>query len=133
MMKYLAAYGATLVVLLTLDLIWLGVVAKPLYRDGIGHLMAENANLGPAAVFYLVYVAALLFYGVAPHAATRGLAAAAQSAAIFGFFVYAVYDLTNLAVLRSWPIGLSLIDVTWGVCVSTLSTVAGKFAFDRVG
>ena len=57
----------------------------------------------------------------------------AKSAAIFGFFAYAVYDLTNLAVLRDWPLGLSLVDMTWGVSVSTLSAVAGKFAFDRIG
>ena len=129
-MKHVAAYAATLVVLLILDLLWIGVVARPLYREGIGHLMAENADLRAAAVFYLVYVAGLLFYGVIPHAATPGLLATAKSAAIFGFFAYAVYDLTNLAVLRDWPLGLSLIDITWGTCVSTLSAIAGKFAFD---
>jgi uncharacterized membrane protein len=132
MMKYGAAYGATLVVLLVLDLVWLAVIAKPLYREGIGHLMAENADLRAALVFYLVYVTGLIFYGVLPHAETRGLLATAKSAAIFGFFVYAVYDLTNMAVLRNWPLGLSMIDVAWGTCVSALSAVAGKFAFDRL-
>ncbi len=37
----LAAYAATLGTMLALDLLWLGVVAKPIYQRGIGHLMAE--------------------------------------------------------------------------------------------
>ncbi len=34
--------------------------------------------------------------------------------ALFGFFAYATYDLTNLATLRGWPVGLSLIDIGLG-------------------
>ena len=49
MLSYLAAYGATAVVMLTLDILWLGVVAKSFYRDGIGHLMADP--LGQPAMF----------------------------------------------------------------------------------
>jgi uncharacterized membrane protein len=45
MLNYLAAYGATAVVMLALDLIWLGVIAKSSYRDGIGHLMADPPDL----------------------------------------------------------------------------------------
>lgn len=37
----LAAYAATLGTMLALDLLWLGVVAKPIYQRGIGHLTAE--------------------------------------------------------------------------------------------
>jgi uncharacterized membrane protein len=45
MLNYLAAYGATAVVMLALDLIWLSVIAKSFYRDGIGHLMADPPGL----------------------------------------------------------------------------------------
>ena len=131
-MKYAAAYAMTLTVLLVLDLLWLGVVARPMYQQGIGHLMAENANFRAAVVFYLVYVLGLLQFGLVPNVAAPGVARAALSAAIFGFFVYASYDLTNMAVLKDWPLQLALIDMIWGTFVSAVSTVAGKAVFDRL-
>ena len=54
MSKYFAAYAAAAVVMIVIDLIWLGVIAKPIYRDGIGHLMADtrygNGVIMPAAM-----------------------------------------------------------------------------------
>lgn len=132
MTRYAVAYAAAFTVLLVLDLLWIGVVANPMYRSGIGHLMAERADLRWALVFYFVYVTGLVWYGVVPHAATPGLFATAKSAAVFGFFAYAVYDLTNLAVLRDWPVRLAFIDMAWGTFVSTAASVASKFAYDRM-
>jgi uncharacterized membrane protein len=51
-------------------------------------------------------------------------------AALFGFFAYATYDLTNLATLKGWPLGLSLVDMAWGTVVSTASAAGGKAALD---
>ncbi len=51
--------------------------------------------------------------------------------AAFGFFAYATYDLTNLATLKDWPVGITLIDIGWGVFVSAVSAAAGRWALDR--
>ena len=64
MTKYLAAYAATLAVMLVLDILWIGVIAKPLYQQGIGHLMAEQPRLGIAVGFYLMYAAGLVVFAV---------------------------------------------------------------------
>ena len=40
MQRFLAAYAGTATVMVALDLLWLGVIAQPLYQQGIGHLMA---------------------------------------------------------------------------------------------
>lgn len=133
MMKYAAAYATTLVVMLLVDLPWITVIAKSMYREGIGHLMAENANLPAAVAFYLIYVFGLIWFGLAPHAMEPGVWRVAGSAALLGFVAYATYDLTNLATLRDWPLGLTLADLAWGPFVSAVSTAAGKFVFDRVG
>ena len=45
MTKYLASYAATMISMLAIDLLWIGVIAKPLYQAGIGHLMAAQPNL----------------------------------------------------------------------------------------
>lgn len=131
MTKYLSAYLATVVVMLAVDLLWLGFIAKPLYQQGLGHLMAERPNLVAAAAFYVVYGLGLMFFAVVSNAADPGWLKTAAAAALFGFVAYATYDLSNLATLRGWPVGLSLIDMAWGATLSALSATAGRFAWDR--
>lgn len=131
MTRYFAAWASTLVVMLVVDLVWLGIVARPLYQRGIGHLMAEQANLPFAVVFYLMYAIGIVYLGIAPNASTPGVKAAFFAGAALGFFAYATYDLTNLAVLRGWPVWLAVIDMAWGTFITALSAAAGKFAYDR--
>lgn len=130
MNKYLAAYAGTAGVMVLLDLLWLDVVAKPLYQQGIGHLMADKPNIAVAVVFYALYAAGIVIFAVSPRSGGT-LWGALTMGALFGFFAYATYDLTNLATLRGWPLKLSLIDIAWGTFVSAASAAGGKVALDR--
>lgn len=132
MTKYLAAYAATLAVMLVLDILWIGVIAKPLYQQGIGHLMAEQPRLGIAVGFYLMYAAGLVVFAVQQGGPGSDWRSAALYGALFGFFCYATYDLTNLATLRNWPASLAAIDIAWGTAVSAVCAVAGRIALDRM-
>lgn len=129
MKRTLVAYAATLALMLALDLLWLGLIARPLYQQGIGHLMAEQPDLLVAVLFYLVYAAGLVTFSVAAKGSTVGWRPTLQAAALFGFFAYATYDLTNLATLKDWPAQLAMIDIAWGVFVSTASAAAGRAAW----
>ena len=131
MTRYVAAYTALLAVMVALDLLWLGVIAKPLYQSGIGHLMAAQPKVGVAVLFYLVYALGVLLFAVLPNAGAPWRQTL-MSAALFGFFAYATYDLTNLATLREWPLLLSVIDITWGVVVSATAALAGHWALTWV-
>jgi uncharacterized membrane protein len=131
MTKTLAAYAATALVMLVLDAIWLGLIAAPLYQQGIGHLMAEPPRFGVAALFYLLYPLGIVIFAVAARPA-GAWQPTLLAGALFGFFAYATYDLTNLATLKGWPVGLSLIDVAWGSGVSAVSAGAGRWAMDRL-
>jgi uncharacterized membrane protein len=140
MLNYLAAYGATAVVMLALDIAWLGFIAKSFYRDAIGHLMADPPNLVAAVVFYLLYPAGVMLFAVVP-AAWSGLLAASTdipwlravlAGALFGFFAYATYDLTNLATLRGWPWRLALVDIAWGTALTAAAAAAGHWALGRM-
>ena len=51
---------------------------------------------------------------------------AAGRGALFGFFAYATYDLTNLATLRGWPLGLSLLDIGWGTLVGAVAAAVAS-------
>lgn len=130
MTRLLAAYTGTLLVMVVLDLLWLGIIAKPMYQQGIGHLMADKLSLPVAALFYAVFAVGLVVFAVAPAGIAPGWGRTAGMAALFGFFAYATYDLTNLATLRQWPVGLSLMDVAWGTCVSAAAAVGGKALMD---
>ena len=131
MSKYLAAYGVTAVVMIAIDLVWLGLIAKPLYQSGIGHLMADKPNVPIALVFYLLYALGLMVFAITPEQSAPGWSRALMVGALFGFFAYATYDLTNLSTLKDWPLGLSLMDMAWGTLVSGVSAAAGKLALDR--
>jgi uncharacterized membrane protein len=133
MSKYFAAYGATAVFMIVVDLVWLGFIAKPLYYNGIGHLMADKPNIPIAVIFYLLYALGLMIFAVTPLQSAPGWSRALMVGALFGFFAYATYDLTNLSTLRGWPLGLSLMDVAWGTLVSGVSSAVGKLALDRFG
>jgi uncharacterized membrane protein len=130
MNKYVAAYAGTAIVMVALDMLWLGVIAKPMYQQGIGHLMAEKPNVGVAVVFYLLYALGVVIFAVSPQHNGSSWALTLMMGALFGFFAYATYDLTNLATLRDWPLRLSLIDIGWGTLVSAASAAGGKAALD---
>lgn len=128
MKRLLLACAGTALTMLAADLVWLGLIATPLYRQGIGHLMAEQPRWAAALLFYAVYSAGLVMFAVKPNAQRSSWRPTASTAALFGFFAYATYDLTNLATLRGWPIGLSFADIAWGCGVSALAASAGRLA-----
>jgi uncharacterized membrane protein len=133
MQKILAPYLAVLAIIVVLDAIWLGVVAKPLYRNAIGHLMADEPRLWAGALFYVIFAVGLMMFVVLPVGATAGWGKTALTAGLFGFFAYATYDLTNLATLKQWPLWLSLIDLAWGSAVSALAATAGSAVLKWLG
>jgi uncharacterized membrane protein len=125
MRKHLASYAAALIVLLALDGLWLGLVAIDWYRTGIGHLMAEKVNVVAATMFYLLFPIGVLVFAAVP---SRDAWHAAMLGGLLGFLCYATYDLTNLATLKAWPIGITVADMAWGTVVGALSASAARWA-----
>jgi uncharacterized membrane protein len=130
MKRHLVAYVGTLVVMVVLDLLWLGVVAKPMYQQGIGHLMADQPVVPVALLFYALFGLGLVVFAVLPAGPAPGWGKTVGMAALFGFMAYATYDLTNLATLKQWPLALSLVDMAWGTCVSAAAAAGGKALTD---
>lgn len=128
MSRHAAAWLATAVVMVALDLLWLGVVARSLYQQDIGHLMAPRPNLAAAAAFYALYAGGLVVFVVAPRAPDAGWMPTLALGALFGCVAYGTYDLTNLATLAGWPVRLSLIDMAWGALLSAAAAGGGRAA-----
>ena len=126
-MRFVAAYVAILLAMAAIDLVWLGVVARKFYRDQLGTLMLDKPRLLPAAAFYLLYPIGILMFACMPGSDAHSVLHASMLGAAFGFFAYATYDLTNLAVLRNWPVQLTLVDIAWGSILTGLCAAAGTW------
>jgi len=123
----LYAVAATAVAFSVLDATWLGFASGDIYIRDIGALMLPTPRWDAAILFYLIYLAATLFFVVLPNA-SKGVAATALRGAFFGFAAYATYDLTNLATLEAFTWRLSLIDMAWGTFATALASAAGAAA-----
>lgn len=119
----LKLYFTTLLIFLAIDALWLGAVAPAFYRSQIGHLMAGTPDLLAAGVFYLLYVAVLVYFVVEPASRAGTVREAFLRGALFGLVTYATYDLTNLATLRDWPLLVTVVDLAWGT-ILTATTAA---------
>lgn len=116
-------YLTALISFFALDMIWLGVVARSYYRSQIGPLLKENVNWGAALVFYLLFVFGLVYFVIAPGLERKSFSSMAMNGALFGLVTYAAYDLTNLAVTKDWPLGVTLVDLAWGAALGAAVSV----------
>lgn len=79
------------------------------------------------------FVAGLVYFAVVPGLDAGAWQRAALNGALFGFFCYATYDLTNYATLRGWPLSIVVADLAWGAFVSTVAATAAFFITRAVG
>jgi uncharacterized membrane protein len=115
---FLKLYLIALPIFFAFDMLWLGLIAKNFYREQIGQLMRPEVNWLAAIVFYLVYIAGLIFFVISPAIDKNSLTHAIFFGAFFGFVCYATYDLTNLAVAKDWPLLVTLVDLAWGAMLA---------------
>jgi uncharacterized membrane protein len=122
---YLKLYFLTVPLFFIIDLIWLGVVAKGFYQKNLKYILSPNVNWTAAIIFYLIYIVGILIFAVVPAVTKGSLRSAVVWGALFGFFTYATYDLTNLALLKDWPLRIVFVDILWGVVLcSTVATLS---------
>ena len=126
-MKYIYLYILTFLVFLAIDFVWLNWIAKNMYSEKIGHLLAENANLVPALIFYLLFVVGAIVFAVLPGYEAKSIGKTIFLGALFGMMTYATYDLTNLATLKEWPLSMTIIDIIWGTSLSTVTALSGYY------
>lgn len=126
-MQYIVAYFATAFVFLAIDYVWLAKIASRFYADRIGHLLMDKPNLPAAGGFYVMYVVGIVVFAVAPALKNDSLTVALCYGALFGFFTYATYDMTNYATLRGWPFVVVAVDVLWGTVLSGVSALLGTY------
>jgi uncharacterized membrane protein len=120
--RYAVLYLATLIVLVPVDFLFLGFVAKGFFASQVGDMLGE-IRLAPAVLFYLLYVVGILVFVNAPAGATWQ--STLLYGALFGVFCYATFELTSLSLLKHWTWPVAIVDVSWGAFVTALSSTAG--------
>ncbi|MDJ0320008.1 DUF2177 family protein [Pseudarthrobacter sp. PS3-L1] len=110
------------------DAVWLKSM-NPFYRRQIEPLMANKPNLGYAVVFYVLYIAGVVFFALQPALASENWWVALGYGAGLGAFAYATYDLTNAATLKLWPLKLVVVDIIWGTFLTGVSTLGAWLVF----
>ena len=120
MLFYLKLYSLTVPIFFAIDLLWLGVVAKKFYRTNLNHILSDEVNWKAAIVFYLIYICGILVFAVRPAIASDSWRQAILFGGLYGFFTYATYDLTNMALIKNWPLVIVIVDIAWGACLCAL-------------
>jgi uncharacterized membrane protein len=116
--KIIILYLLTVPVFFAIDMTWLGVIAKNLYRTQIGQLLRADIVWWTAILFYALFILGIVYFAVLPAVAAGAWTKALVLGAAFGFFTYMTYDLTNLATLSGWSTTIAIVDMIWGTVLS---------------
>lgn len=124
-MPSIKTISCLVLIFLILDMLWLGFIAKAFYIKYIGHLMnvvdgSIQARISGAILVYFALVFGILLF-VLP-LADGSVTKAFLYGAAFGFVTYATYDATNLAVLKDWPVIVTVVDIIWGMVICSVSS-----------
>ncbi|WP_462249641.1 DUF2177 family protein [Ekhidna sp.] len=125
--KLIISYLLTTVVFFAVDLLWLGVIAKNFYGKHLADFLADQVNWTAAIVFYLLFIIGIFLFVILPAHEKQSLMHAIVYGALFGFFTYATYDLTNLATLNNWPIKVVVVDILWGMVLTGTVSASGYY------
>jgi len=131
MILFGTGYLATLAVFVLADMVWLGTMASRLYRPTLGDIALSGVNLAPAITFYTLYPVGLAIFAILPALKGGNITTVLLYGALFGFFTYATYDLTNQATLRNWTLQLTLIDMAWGSALAATAAACGYWIVSR--
>ncbi len=126
-MKWITAYAAAGLSFGVLDFLWLRWAGPNLYRPALGVLLAPTFRVAPALIFYVLYIAAMVWFAVRP-GLEQGVPFAVLNGALLGGIAYGTYDLTNQATMKVWPMQVTLIDIAWGAAATALASGIAAWA-----
>ena len=133
MKQFLVAYLGAALTFLAVDYVWLTHVARNFFVERLGHLLLDKPIYAAAGGFYLLYAVGIVIFAVMPALRIGSPGLALMYGALFGFFCYGTYDITNFATLKGWPVQVMMVDVAWGTALTGLSALAGFAAAKSFG
>lgn len=116
-LQYVLVYLISVPVFFAIDMVWLGLIAVQFYQKHLGYILGP-VKWSVAISFYLIFLIGLTIFAIAPALTAHNIKTALIYGALFGFFTYATYDLTNWATVRDWPWIVVVVDILWGSVLS---------------
>lgn len=129
MIQELKVFLAVLPIFLLLDYLWLGRLMQGFYVRELGDLARlEGETIKPrllaAAGVYLALPGGIVLFALPRVDPSNPVWSALGWGFVYGVIVYAVYDLTNRATLRHWPVKMAAVDICWGGVLCAAVTLA---------
>ena len=110
------------IILLILDIIWLSIAPKYIYRPNLPDLLLDKPVMWAAALFYVIYSICVTLIILRPALIDSSIFTALWTGLIFGIVAYGTWSLTNMAVLKGWSETVTFIDMLWGGFITSISS-----------
>ena len=127
-MKNLKTFIVIAIVFTAVDVAWISLYLGDIYAAQLSSIMRESPLAVPALLFYVGYIAAIIFFAVRPALAERQLATAVLNGGVLGAVTYGTYTLTNHAILSAWSWHLVISDIAWGAFLTGVCSACGYLA-----
>ena len=108
-------------ILLLVDIIWLSIAPKYIYRPNLPGLLLDKPVLWAAALFYILYSIGATIIIIRPALIDSSVINAGINGFIFGLVAYGTWSLTNMAILKGWSPYVTFIDMFWGGLLTSFS------------
>ena len=115
------------IIFLIIDVIWLSITVKSLYRPALGDLLNDKPVMWAAALFYIIYTVSLAIIILQPAIANDSIFQAFWTGIIFGVVTYGTYNLTNMATIKDWSPTIVFVDMFWGGFLTGFSSASGIY------
>ena len=114
-------------IFLIIDVLWLSVTVKSLYRPALGSLLKDKPVMWAAVLFYIIYMIGLALIILKPALANDSILQALWTGVVFGVVAYGTYNLTNMATVKNWSASIVWIDMMWGGLLTGFSSAVGIY------
>ena len=116
-----------LVFFLVVDYIMIIKIISPIFQATIPDLLRDQPKLAAAAVFYILYVSGVYWFGTLAGIRAGSVLTAILSGAFLGLLAYATYEVTNFSLLKGWTINMVILDTVWGGVLGGLTAGFGYY------
>ena len=114
-------------IFLIIDVLWLSITVKSLYRPALGDLLKDKPVMWAAVLFYIIYMIGLALIILKPALANDSILQALWTGVVFGVVAYGTYNLTNMATVKNWSASIVWIDMLWGGFLTGFSSAVGIY------
>ena len=114
-------------IFLIIDVLWLSITVKSLYRPALGSLLKDKPVMWAAVLFYIIYMVGLALIILKPALANDSILQALWTGVVFGVVAYGTYNLTNMATVKNWSASIVWIDMLWGGFLTGFSSAVGIY------